>query len=204
MFSYLRVNECNGQIERNNNKMEYLRGISDVEYRTKTIEKLESENAKLSEQINHYKENVYMKDPLMETKIKKQKNRSKFIKMPTVMSKSNLMKKQKSFHSFNSFQPTHFSESFLTNQYKKFLSIGDTLPEYIRNNLENLPNNRGYIWKNIWCFGKRKSDCDVLYLTEPKKGFVYIHEIFFDKHMIYMKRGRDALQLVESFSRNKK
>jgi hypothetical protein len=29
-----------------------------------------------------------------------------------------------------------------------------SVPDYLRDKLKNMPNNIGYIWKDIWCFGK--------------------------------------------------
>lgn len=29
-----------------------------------------------------------------------------------------------------------------------------SIPDYLHDKLDNMPNNMGYIWRNIWCFGK--------------------------------------------------
>ena len=91
----------------------------------------------------------------------------------------------------------------MESQLQRFFGLNDSVPEYILSNLENLPNNRGYIWKDVWCFGKRPAESDVVHLTEPKRGFVYIHEIHKDKHLIFTKQGREAPQLVQTIRRTK-
>lgn len=55
------------------------------------------------------------------------------------------------------------------------------LPDYIRNNLQTMPNNRGYIWKDIWYFGAQpipQHETNIITMSERNyKGDMFIHEI---------------------------
>lgn len=56
--------------------------------------------------------------------------------------------------------------------YNHFIKADNTMPEYMKKNLKNMPNNRGYIWKSIMYFGHKKKqkgdNCVSLY--ERQKG----------------------------------
>lgn len=68
----------------------------------------------------------------------------------------------------------------------------EKLPDYIRANLQKMPNNKGYIWKNhIWYFGSQPSENNdlVIMFERPSGASVHlIHEIHKKKyHRIYQK-----------------
>jgi hypothetical protein len=56
--------------------------------------------------------------------------------------------------------------------YNHFVKADNSMPEYMKKNLKNMPNNRGYIWKSIMYFGHKKKqkgeNCVSLY--ERQKG----------------------------------
>lgn len=82
------------------------------------------------------------------------------------------------------------------------------LPEYIKNNLDRMPNNKGYIWKGIWYFGHQpEEDSGILIMFEKQgNGDMLVHEI---KHNSYYrifsrsKNGQNTLisekQMKERF-----
>jgi hypothetical protein len=70
--------------------------------------------------------------------------------------------------------------------YKKL----DTIPEYMIKNLKTMPNNKGYIWRGIYCYGDKPSqDDNHTILFEKRKGMLIIHEWI---------RGKDFTQYIIS------
>lgn len=70
--------------------------------------------------------------------------------------------------------------------YKKL----DTIPEYMIKNLKTMPNNKGYIWRGIYCYGDKPSqDDNHTILFEKRKGVLTIHEWI---------RGKDFTQYIIS------
>jgi hypothetical protein len=82
--------------------------------------------------------------------------------------------------------------------YKHFCKIEETIPEYMLENLKNMPNNKGYIWRKMWLFGELPEERCVnqgvnqgmngnvnqeqptLVMFERARGVLLIHE--YDKH----------------------
>ena len=61
--------------------------------------------------------------------------------------------------------------------YKKYLQAIQTLPQYIRTNLEEMPNNKGYIWRGVQFFGKKLPEYgEQTILFEKKRGKLIIHK----------------------------
>ena len=80
----------------------------------------------------------------------------------------------------------------------------DTLPEYINNNLKTMPNNKGYVWRNMYFYGfLPKENNNVTILFEKRKDVLIIHEIDDKYHKIYSKRGKDRRILISETLRNK-
>lgn len=47
-----------------------------------------------------------------------------------------------------------YTKRSMEKEYAKFLDVSDTLPDYIRKNLETMPNNKAYRFRGILFFGK--------------------------------------------------
>ena len=91
------------------------------------------------------------------------------------------------------------------NHHREFnfmLKIDESVPDYIRKNLDNMPHNKGYIWRGCYYFGKlpipRNDNPNVVIMFEKKKYEMIIHETEYNvykkiyrkdrqgkKHMIY-------------------
>jgi chromosome segregation ATPase len=71
-------------------------------------------------------------------------------------------------------------------EYKFFLKKCSSLPKHLSKNLKNMPNNKGYIFKNIYFYGKKKPFGNIYKdrLYERKNGELYVHEIYNKKHHI--------------------
>lgn len=78
------------------------------------------------------------------------------------------------------------------------------MPQYMKDNLENMPENKGYIWRNSWYFGRKEKEPNQPFiLFEKRKGNLLIHEITEKGKTIYSKRGRNRKEFVEFIPRRK-
>jgi hypothetical protein len=64
---------------------------------------------------------------------------------------------------------------------RQFDKADEYLPDYMRHNLDNMPNNKGYIWRGCMFFGKLEPEYDKprILFEKLKGGDMKIHE--FDK-----------------------
>ena len=72
----------------------------------------------------------------------------------------------------------HYSPSNHSIQYetKRYFRDCQSIPDYIEAKLDNMPEDKGYIWKDIWCFGRLPRERDqMLTLFEKKYNHTYIH-----------------------------
>lgn len=74
--------------------------------------------------------------------------------------------------------------------YKQYEKANETLPDYIKRNLLEMPNNRGYVWRGCWFFGKKKDEIGKpLVIIENMKGLSLVHEYTATEHAVYEKKG---------------
>ena len=52
----------------------------------------------------------------------------------------------------------------INRAYRDYTRILDSVPKYILSNLKNMPNNKGYIWKNIHLYEKKNQNMEILEL----------------------------------------
>lgn len=88
---------------------------------------------------------------------------------------------------------------------KYFFKICESIPDYILKKLEKMPNNKGYIWRGIYCFGKLPSDAEQkTVFFEKRKSSLYIHEWYQDVIEIWEKPERSRRVLISRTQRKKK
>lgn len=82
--------------------------------------------------------------------------------------------------------------------YKHYCKADDTLPEYIRRHLSNMPNNKGYIWKGCWFFGNLPSEKNgaIVMFEKLHDNITKIHEIENGEYKIFEKYGKDRKKLI--------
>lgn len=98
-----------------------------------------------------------------------------------------------------------FSESFWEKEEKKYYKNCDSLPQWIKDKLKDLPSNKGYIWRDLWFFGDKQvpftKNCTMF--ENLKGGITIIHEIDSDFHKVYEKVGRNQKTLIDKIKRNR-
>ena len=81
--------------------------------------------------------------------------------------------------------------------YKYFNSVIDTLPSYMKRNLSEMPNNKGYIWRGVHFYGELREQRGPRVIFEKKRGgILVIHEYTDKEYRRYEKRGQDRKQLT--------
>ena len=79
----------------------------------------------------------------------------------------------------------------------------------MRAKLDNMPNNKGYIWRGVHFYGLKDPEhekADIV-MFENKKGILHIHEWTYDflqytKKVKPDKRGRPETLYIEKFKKN--
>lgn len=81
--------------------------------------------------------------------------------------------------------------------YGNYCRINDSLPEYMRNNLAEMPNNKGYIWRNCWFFGLLDEEPgQPMVLFEKKHQVMRIHEYDRFEYRLFEKVGKEKRNLI--------
>jgi hypothetical protein len=73
--------------------------------------------------------------------------------------KTNTENKQVSQQFYNNSRQASSRTRYMNKQYdyhyRYFLRNSSKIPEFIRRNLKNMSNNKGYIWRGIWFYGEK-------------------------------------------------
>lgn len=98
-----------------------------------------------------------------------------------------------------------FREKDMQRAYMQYLNIVSTIPEYISKNLEEMPNNKGYLWRGIQCYGKKdieqnNSNSTILF-EKQKGGLLVIHDRTPTEYKIFHKKGKDK-KILYSVEKN--
>jgi hypothetical protein len=92
------------------------------------------------------------------------------------------------------------------HELRRFRRNCDNVPDYMRRNLSDMPNNKGYIWRGIWCLGEKPAEPGRPHVMFERKGkdLLIIHES--DEYEIrrYEKKGKNRKVLVHKETRNPK
>ena len=74
-------------------------------------------------------------------------------------------------------------------EFSYFQNQSNRLPQHIRNNLNNMPTNKGYIYNNVWHYGKKPDENNntIVLFEKRDKDNLLIHEITKDHHKISSK-----------------
>jgi hypothetical protein len=88
--------------------------------------------------------------------------------------------------------------------YDQYLKAVDTLPDYMRENLKEMSNNKGYIWRSCWFLGgkERERNAPVILFEKIKGNITRIHEIDSYQHKIFEKYGKEKKVLISTKRRN--
>jgi len=79
----------------------------------------------------------------------------------------------------------------IEKNWQYFVKTRETIPPYMLKKLKNMPNNKGYIWKSIYCYGERPANVGepVILFETQKDGVLVIHETTEKEYKIWHKKG---------------
>lgn len=208
------IKQTENIIKRNNDTIERLRNTqSNFDFNKKQIEKLSLSQVDYENNLVFLKQKyidiglgLYDKD-FLNNKIESQ---SKLEKSNEKQTKKNEEKVQKKIQDKeildNEYKLRRFngpSESHLKKETDRFFKLVDTIPNFILDNLKNMPSNKGYIWRGVNCYGELPVDGkNTIMFEKCKNGIMKIHEYINDKIYIYEKSGKGPKKLIETINRN--
>jgi hypothetical protein len=104
---------------------------------------------------------------------------------------------------YNTFRKKEgISEYAIQKETERFYKNCNSIPDYIHTNLNDMPNNKGYIWKGVYLYGKKpieRSNNNIIVTTMFEKcrdGILKIHEYTKTTYRVYEKVGKEQKRLV--------
>ena len=98
---------------------------------------------------------------------------------------------------------SRWSKKDMQRSYSYYLKNSDSVPDYIMRNLDEMPNNKGYIWKGIMCFGllPPEKNRPLTMFERQKGGILVIHEWTDFDYKVFHKKDKDKKILKTSEQR---
>jgi hypothetical protein len=215
-----RIKTIKNQIERNKETISRLSSQNKItEFDKKQINERENKNTEYLKEIETQEKrlidlsngtlNSELNDMIIQSQENLTKQKDKIDKQNKDKEDKKIIQKtyfQKSFH--NS-EKRNLSEKQLFYAYKKFENF--RIPAYITRNLNDMPNNKGYILtdsrdgQEIWCFGKLKEEHNkpTTMFKKLKDDILHIYEIDDSYRTIYEKKGKNHKTLISKEERRK-
>lgn len=117
---------------------------------------------KKNKEIIHSKELLKKKKKEVETRDQNEKNKKS----------KDIYSKNKDYERIERQKEYEMQRSF--SYYQK---IVETIPDYMIENLKNMPSNKGYIWRDIHCYGELPPEKNQpIILFEKQRDLLIIHE----------------------------
>lgn len=98
-----------------------------------------------------------------------------------------------------------YEDKDMDRSYNYFVKTCNNIPDYIKNNLKNMPGNKGYFWKNIACYGELPNERGqpITLFDKQRNGLLIIHEWTPKEYNIYHKKDKERRILYSSEERKK-
>jgi ribosomal protein S17E len=124
------------------------------------------------------------------TATKKKKEDSRFFDTPA--------QTQAKKKNFKPVYEKNFERDFNYTEKQYFKDVA-TIPDNLLEKLKNMPNNKGYIWRNIWCFGEKPvSHINeyTLYEKQNQKYLVHVYDLRTRTYSLYDKDNTGKQHLM--------
>jgi hypothetical protein len=196
-----RTRELESFIRFNTNAMIRLRqGSSNIEFCKTRIEKMKKDNDALEQELKELSDRQKkLASGELDQELSKLKRRETVIankktqekrqkKLEELADKAKRSKISKEYwdKTLKAGREARYKERSSKRGYDYVLRVHQSLPQYIRANLANMPNNKGYIWRGVHYYGLKDPEKDQhLVMFENKKGQLHIHEWSKD-YLIYV------------------
>ena len=212
-----RVRELESFIRFNTNAILRLRqGSSNIDFCKARIEKLKKDNDALEQELKELGDRQKkLASGELDQELSQQKRRETAIankktqekrqkKLDELADKAKRSKISKEYwdKTLKAGREARYQERSSKRGYDYVLRVHQSLPQYIRANLANMPNNKGYIWRGIHYYGLKDPEKDQhLVMFENKKGELHIHELSNDylTYVLTVKQKKQSLTLIFIF-----
>lgn len=116
--------------------------------------------------------------------------------------------KSQNFYQVNrkSDRENRYLQKDIEKSYNHYIKACNSIPDYMLHNLKEMPQNKGYFWKNVACFGElpAEKNKNLTLFERQKGGLLIIHEWLPHQYNIYHKQGKDKKKLISSKQLKKK
>jgi hypothetical protein len=207
---YTRLREINTFISRNKNSMNNTTFAQDKFFIQKLVEKNENFLIEI-DTLNHRLlclEKGLLDKELMDTlanNAENMENSKKKSELKINIKKEQNLKDKVIIDTFykNNRNDNYNSERNMQKETDKFFKFSNSISDNIKRNLSDMPSNKGYIWKGIWCFGDKQPERNkpLIMFEKLRDGIMKIHEIDSTSRKIYEKKGKDKKILIHSESK---
>lgn len=201
-------------LKKNNDTIERLsKSNENIDFNKKQIEKIKIQQKVIEEKIielkNEYEKIISGSLDLeikvnMENQIKNNKHKQELLCIKKEKEKQ--IKKQEEKENldieYKSRRGSGVNDYQISKETDKFFKNCSTIPDYMIQNLKDMPNNKGYVWRGIWCFGKKPQESENITMFEKcKGGLLKINEITNSNIYLYEKQGSNKKVLVSKTER---
>ena len=213
------IRRIESYIENDKNAIDRLRHqTTNIEFTKNSIDKLKNKNKIREESLIILNQRLKDVDSgLIDTELDNEyKQNKKEIQRKNEITKEKKahefeIKKEKIKQSKKFYESTRSSDQKdrqlnreMDRTYKYYLRTCDTIPDYMLKKLKEMPNNKGYIWRGIYCYGDLPEEPgQPLIIFEKHKDLMIIHEWSNTDYKVWHKRGkgRKTLQSAAKISR---
>jgi hypothetical protein len=131
-----------------------------------------------------------------EIKSKKENIKRKKVEMAVVKEANSVRSKAYYHGERQEDRKARYTKKDADRAYIYFTRICDNIPDYMLKKLSNMPANKGYIWKDVYCYGNLRVEDDkpIVMFERTREGAQRIHEWNDTEYRVYeIKRGRKEL-----------
>jgi len=208
-----KIRETNSYLQKNENTIKRFKSQNNISaFETEQINKLTTKNKEYKDLLlelndkltqvsegkfdNNFKEKLDIQANLVSKSIEKNKEKYLLKKEKEINNKI-LVKQSYNVNGNN-------SEKYMDKELNRFYKICNSLPPYIQRNLKEMPNNKGYIFKNVYFYGELPSENNKPTIMFEKKynDRLLIHETDSNYHTVYEKLGKNRRTLISQTPRS--
>jgi hypothetical protein len=189
-YVLFQIEKLTKNIEVNNEK------IKNLEERLEKINNGELDSL-LTINDNKKNELLEMKNKIQRSKNKDDKKKSEEL---SIMSKGYYLSSKKCDRNHR------YQQKNAKRGYNYYLKVVNSFPDYMKKNLENMPNNKGYLWRDVVFYGDlpcEKNRNTVLF-EKRKGGLLVIHEWSKTEYKVFHKNKNDRKKLYSTKKRKLK
>jgi hypothetical protein len=105
----------------------------------------------------------------------------------------------------NNNRQQRYTRNDVNRTYKYYHKICDSIPDYLTKKLKNMPNNKGYIWRGVHCYGNKPAEKNKpRFMYEKRNGIQITHEWTHKHYKLWHREGNNRRKLITNTVRKPK